>query len=91
MFGEGQGWGEVGIERGRVRTPLSSSKSMTFSLTLGLADPFKNCRNFPCVRVFFDLTVQQTQILMSTKMCDIHAIQSLLSILQCPCFATCSN
>ena len=91
MFEEGQGWGEVGIERGRVRIPLSSSKSMTFSLTLGLAVPFKNCHNFPCFRVFFDLTVQQTQILMSTKMCDIHTIQSLLSILQCPCFIICSN
>ena len=71
----------MGIERGRVRTPLSSSKSMTFSLTLGLAVPFKNCHKFPCFRVFFDLTVQQTQILMSTKMCYIHAIQSLLSII----------
>ena len=91
MFEEGQGWGEVGIERGRVRIPLSSSKSMTFSLTLGLAVPFTNCHNFPCFRVFFDLTVQQTQILMSTKMCDIHTIQSLLSILRCPCFIICSN
>ena len=80
---EGQGWGDVGIEGGRVRTLLSSSNSMTFSLTIGLTVTFKTCQNFSCVTVFFDLTVQQTQILISTKMCDIHAVQSLLSISHC--------
>lgn len=58
MFGEGQGWGEVGIEVGRVRIPVTFSNSMTFSLTLGLAVTFKNCQNFLCFRVFFDVTVQ---------------------------------
>ena len=26
MFGEGQGWGEVGIERGRVRTRVCAAQ-----------------------------------------------------------------
>ena len=63
---------------------LSSSNSMTFhyffhdlskfSMTLGLAATLKIFQDFPCFRVFFDLTQCNRQTLVFNKMCAICTV-----------------
>lgn len=84
----------------KVHTFFTSSNSMTskdflhdlfYDFMFGCH--YKNFPSYPCFTAFFYLCnlVQQTQILIFTKICAVCAIKLLVSILLCPSFDIRSN